>query len=42
VATKEVQEERVSQLSEKELAEGHYVLYWAPTMAVSLHAVWSV
>jgi hypothetical protein len=42
VATKEVQEERVSQLNEKEVVEGDYVLYWGPTMAVLPHAVWSV
>ena len=28
MATKEVQEERVSQLNEKEVVEGDYVLYW--------------
>jgi len=28
VATKEIQEERVRQLNEKEIVEGDYVLYW--------------
>jgi hypothetical protein len=28
VATKEIQEERVRQLNQKEIAEGDYVLYW--------------
>lgn len=28
VATKEVQEERIRQLNEKEVVEGDYVLYW--------------
>jgi hypothetical protein len=28
VATKEIQEERIRQLNEKETVEGDYVLYW--------------
>jgi hypothetical protein len=28
VATKEIQDERVRQLNEKEIVEGDYVLYW--------------